>query len=86
MLLIESMSAHKVNKSYSETNGLSQKRNLLKQEEIDLTNENLDIEVDKKNNLLRKVHTISICINSVDEVSAELNLICIYCIDFFYIF
>lgn len=47
-------------KAYSETNG-NAKRGLIKQEEFELPVES--------NAKLKAAHSISICINSVDEVS-----------------
>lgn len=65
------MSSRKIVKSHSENysnqvkvNGVGYKRNLMKQEEIDLSSENnLD-----KESTPKTVHSISICINTFDEV------------------
>lgn len=69
------MSSHKLTKSHSENlsnnqiqvNGVSHKRNLVKQEEIDLTPESNN-HLDKDRFPIKTAHSISICINTFEEV------------------
>lgn len=70
------MSSRRITKSHSENlssqqqvrvNGVAPKRNLMKQEEIDLTSENQC----NKERTVKSAHSISICINTFDEVPAH---------------
>ncbi len=79
------MSSHKLTKSHSENlsnnqihlNGLSHKRSLTKQEEVDLTPDHHNSKHHPSNEAERSVkavHSISICINNFEEVLYKRNL------------
>lgn len=79
------MSSHKLTKSHSENlsnnqihlNGLSHKRSLTKQEEVDLTPDHHNSKHHPSNEAERSVkavHSISICINNFEENSGEENM------------
>lgn len=75
------MSSPKLTKSHSEKlsnnqsirlNGLSHKRSLTKQEEVDLTPDHHNHqpeEEEKKERSVKTIHSISICINNFEEVN-----------------